>query len=820
MKTVTLVISVMFFTSACFQPSTLTVSKKTEIQTPENTPDRIPAVSLPKPANTPSSGPNLEPIPASTPPPPPPPASIPSRVLISGKPILIGKQDFLYSFAPQLLDSKLLFFSNNLPPWARFDLETGKIEGIPNNPGLFERIAVFATKNGIAEILGPFSIHVLGDPLKTEAWHLKNIGQKAFSNISGVPGVDLHMDKTIAEGISGAGIKIAVSDTGIEIKHEDLADNIIPGVSKNYNLPSPWMGDPTPKSCSGGSFHGTAVSGIIAATGWNGIGSRGVAPGAHIAGFLFLSLDDGRIQDTSMLQNQAEGDFDVFNYSYGTPQCIVSDMDPFYLKQLEFGVSHLRSGKGAIYVKAAGNDFRKNLGACNPFLNGIAYYGNSNFDPINSYPQMISAAAIDSSGKITQYSSPGSNVWISAPAGHGYNGDPAIVTTDLSGCDCGLSKSTATTPFERGESLLNPNCNYTSRMNGTSSAAPITAGVAALALSVNPNMSWRDMKYILAKTARRIQPDSGATGHPDGLDLESYTYQEGWTKNAAEVYFHNQYGFGLIDTDAAVAMAKNYAYPLGSYVQTKDLNRVDLQDSERWIYGSGELSLEIPDKDADGVMSSIKVRHNLEIETIEIVADVTHDDAGTLGIELYSPSGTKSILMNINSSIAQVNLDHAHFLANAFLNEMSAGTWTLKVIDGSDDFGEKIIGKLTHWQVNINGHIPAKRLDMDPPVAVESVKDGESCNSLTHSPLISWIPTSSSDLLRYEYSIGSAPKLTDVLKWKSSGIETTAVETDLNLKLDKKYYINVRVIDTSENVSLITTSDGWSTNSADVALCE
>ena len=57
----------------------------------------------------------------------------------------------------------------------------------------------------------------------------------------------------------------------------------------------------------------------------------------------------------------------------------------------------------------------------------------------------------------------------------------------------------------------NKDGNYTNSMNGTSSATPVTSGSIALILEANPKLTWRDVKYILAKTATMVDPDFQAS---------------------------------------------------------------------------------------------------------------------------------------------------------------------------------------------------------------------------------------------------------------------------------------------------------------------
>ena len=78
----------------------------------------------------------------------------------------------------------------------------------------------------------------------------------------------------------GSGARIAVVDDGLEIGHEDLAPNVVDGMSHNYIGGT----DPT------GGDHGTSVGGVAAAKGSNTIGMRGAAPDAELVGYNLLQV--------------------------------------------------------------------------------------------------------------------------------------------------------------------------------------------------------------------------------------------------------------------------------------------------------------------------------------------------------------------------------------------------------------------------------------------------------------------------------------------------------------------------------------------------
>ncbi len=125
--------------------------------------------------------------------------------------------------------------------------------------GLYDDIVIKAKKIiGIEEHAQTFSIGINGDPLRQYAWHLENTGQKTFSLTSADVGYDLNVAPVFADGITGDGVRIAVSDSGVETNHDDLIDNSLEGEHRDYSLNAPYIGIPVPTSA-----HGTAVTGII-----------------------------------------------------------------------------------------------------------------------------------------------------------------------------------------------------------------------------------------------------------------------------------------------------------------------------------------------------------------------------------------------------------------------------------------------------------------------------------------------------------------------------------------------------------------------------
>jgi subtilisin-like proprotein convertase family protein len=527
-----------------------------------------------------------------------------------------------------------------------------------------------------------------GEPFYEMAWHLQNKSQKVFADNAGITGVDLNLQQSWSMGLTGEGVRILVSDDGVEDFHEDLHSNYVyGGFSKNYSKESPYFSETAPPLAANDN-HGTSVAGLIAAA-VNGKGSMGVAPRASIVAANFLS--DVVDFSESIMLDQARGPFDIFNMSWGRTQNTLSVTPSILVTQFKSGTTTGRSGKGSIYIKSAGNDF---LVPCND-SSADRCVGNANFDDDNISPYTIIVSSLNGKNNPASYSSIGSNIWISSFGGE-YGGEqvndlPAMVTTDRMGCSSGYSQkySSSRVSFNKG-AAGNYDCNYNVSFNGASAAAPVLSGAVALILQANPNLSWRDVKFILAKTAVPVNYATiGSFAHPLNEPVPpGAVWENAWIENKAGFKFHNWHGFGRVDVDVAVNLAKSYTSSFGPLQETN------------WAHQISGVSLAVPDFNGAGVSSTIDVDSNLKLEAVQLKISVTHTDISSLALELISPSGTKSILVNMNNSLRGItNYSNNVFLSNAFYGESSAGEWTLRVIDGRTGS----TGTLTSWSLNFFG---------------------------------------------------------------------------------------------------------------------
>ncbi len=576
------------------------------------------------------------------------------------------------------------------------------------------------------------------NPLSKYQWHLKNIGQTAFSSEGGVIGEDINIYSVLKEEcLSGKGIYVGVIDSGLQIGHPSLLPNIDnrPKKSKtwslNFRLGSYASNDPSPLQTAK-SDHGTMVAGIIGMRSNLGFGGTGVAPRVNLAGYNVINHSLQTFQnflDSLGLSEASKGN-DIFNMSYGLKNIRQIEYSSSSIKSaqsaIKYGTQFLRNKRGAIYIKASGNGF-SNLGnyldSCTIANRLEVSCQNSNMNYENTLYEVITVGAVNAKGIKSSYSTTGSSLWISAPGGEfGVDkmwveklyqqndediiwsnqkksiGEPAIVTTDVSGQRNGYSRRiTYKDPdeiFDVGNSFNacevneNSKCDYTNSMNGSSAAAPIVSGSVALILEKNPILSWRDIKYILAKTAKKVDSNFKGIKIKVNDNLE-YLLDQGWITNKAGFTFSNWYGFGVIDVEKAVEFAKNYNFRFPQFIE------------KNWISNTSEVNLS---SNFGFFQTEIHVPKNesLNIESIQIRVSIESQYIGDVSLELISPQGTKNIIWHAgNAFTSNGNLDDMQMLSNAFYGEKSYGIWKLNVINTG--IHKKNL-KFKQWKLKVSGH--------------------------------------------------------------------------------------------------------------------
>ncbi len=477
------------------------------------------------------------------------------------------------------------------------------------------------------------------DPFYLYQWHLNNTGQTC-----GTPGEDIHVT-SVWNTYKGSGVRVALVDDGLEIAHPDLTANVITGSSGSYDYRVPGYGDPT------GGAHGTSVAGVVAARDLNNYGVRGVAPRASVVGYNLLQALTSSNEADAMTRDRSINS--ISSNSWGAPDGngTLDAPDNLWRSAILDGLQNGRGGRGLIYIWAGGNG---------------APIDNSNYDGQANNRGVIAVAATNDVGTQTSYSERGANLWVSAPAGETCGN--AIVTTDRSG-------NGGYNPLQTGGSDFADH-DYTKCFNGTSAAAPVVSGVVALMLEANPALTWRDVRLILAQSARKN-------------DATNSEWTSGALSPAGTAYhFNHKYGFGVIDAQAAVTLANawtNVGSELTSPTTTATPN------------------LAIPDNDCNGVSNTVTVSGSgiNKIEWVEITFSAAdHTYSGDLDITLTSPSGAVSQLAEMHSCPAGCTAYSAWIFGSArHLGEAADGNWTLTVKDEA----AQDVGTFQSWSLKFYG---------------------------------------------------------------------------------------------------------------------
>lgn len=256
---------------------------------------------------------------------------------------------------------------------------------------------------------------VPNDPFYSSQPHLQQIGaDRAWGVVTG-----------------NTSITIAVLDSGVDLDHPDLIDNLVPGV----NLLA--LGKP-PEDDNG---HGTAVAGILAAKGNNGVGGSGVMWDARIMPIKVLDR-----HGEAQVENLARGIRTAVEL--GAKVILMAVSSIHHSAQLEQAVQQAEE-RGVVVVAAAGNESSR-----------VSYPA--------AYPTVIAVGAVNSRNEVISQSNTGPELNLVAP---GWN----LYTTKRGG-------------------------GYAT-FKGTSAAAPQVAAAAALILSRNPHLTPLEVRQLLYYTA-------------------------------------------------------------------------------------------------------------------------------------------------------------------------------------------------------------------------------------------------------------------------------------------------------------------------------
>ena len=362
--------------------------------------------------------------------------------------------------------------------------------------GLVNAIAADVPRGRIKQLAADRGVRrVELDARLTAFDHGPDTGDHEYENAWGVE----HIGSAVAHaaGVRGAGVKVAVIDTGIDYIHDDPDDTpyvVDPEFSSNYRGGYDFANDDADPLDDNG--HGTHVSGILAAE-KNGYLVVGVAPAVDLYALKILDANgEGDVSNLILaLQWALDNDIDVVNMSLGT-----HEVSPALAAAVQ--AAH---AQGLLMVAASGN--------VNPLSWEELFFGCPVAYP-GAYPEVLSTTFTNGNDALTGFSCTGPEVDFAAP------GDQVHSTVPTGTC-------MFCTPY-----------GY-SPQSGTSMASPHLAGTVALLLSQGiadggPAGLLDDVRSRLCSTA------------DTGFGVNSTPIP------ASDPRYPTYFGCGVVDADGAV----------------------------------------------------------------------------------------------------------------------------------------------------------------------------------------------------------------------------------------------------------------------------
>jgi len=326
--------------------------------------------------------------------------------------------------------------------------------------------------------------------------HSQGSWGQPFSDLWGVYAISA---PTAWDVTRGAGVLVAIVDSGIDYTHPDIAANVwtnageIPdnGVDDDLNGyvddVHGWNFVERNANALDDFFHGTHVAGTVAAVGDNGSGIVGVAYESRVMALRGLgTFGYGYTSDlVEAIEYAVDNGADVINASWG---------GRFFSQTLAAAVADAHAA-GVVFVAAAGND---SADVASHFPSAL--------------PHAIAVAALTQSDVRADFSNFGVQLDVAAPGG----GDgPPPPDADFPDASVLSLKSGTLSPFIwiDPKIILSDGVAQYLRIDGTSMAAPHVSGVAALVLAANPALDVEQVRQVLRTTADDL-------GSP-GFDLDT-----------------------------------------------------------------------------------------------------------------------------------------------------------------------------------------------------------------------------------------------------------------------------------------------------------
>ncbi|KAK2865354.1 hypothetical protein FQN49_003666 [Arthroderma sp. PD_2] len=545
------------------------------------------------------------------------------------------------------------------------------------------------TQEHVASVLG------ISDPTFRYQWHLFNTVQ---------PGNDLNVTGVWLDGVTGEGITTAIIDDGLDMDSLDLKPNYYSNGSYDFN-----DGMPEPRPRLRDDHHGTLCAAEIAAA-KNGICGIGVAYQSRVSGIRMLSKPVDDVDQAAAINYDYQNN-DIYSCSWGPQDDSRTMKAPGVLVQRAIvnGVQKGRGGKGSIFVFSAGN--------------GASQDDNCNFDGYTNSIYSITVGAIDRMGMHPRYSeSCSAQLVVAYSSGSG----DGIYTTD-NGDRC------------------------TALHSGTSAAGPLAAGTIALALSVRPDLTWRDVQYLMVETAVSVHESDGSWQTRAGSDGKMFSHDWGYGKIDA---------YGLVQKASNWTLVKPQAWFHSPWQKVHD----DIPEGHK---GLSSYYTVTPDM--------LRKANIARLEHVTVTMNVNHTRRGDLSVELVSPEGMVSHLstprMPDDRGTGYVDWE---FMSVAHWGESGIGMWRVIVKDTNVN-GHN--GTFVNWRLNLWGEAIDGSHQAFHPLPGETKEYGTEDAAMTTATYTVGASTSTSSV--------SLPSMTKPIGAKAS--TTSIVSPSISTMLDSQH---------------------------------
>ncbi len=550
--------------------------------------------------------------------------------------------------------------------------------------------------------VNPSQFEVPSDSDYLQQWHLHN----RLSHPQVDPRSSSRCEEAwqFLEGYGSPDVVVGVTDDGCKLDHHDFDS---PGKFEGWGyfeqqrLINNNDIDANPnKMYVSGSNHGTSCAGVIAAE----INARltvGAAPGCRLFPIKWESEGPALFISPSKLLtaiNYLADKVDIISNSWGG---VPTSIWPTYVirRITELATVGGRRQRGIIFMWAAGNSncplsHRTNIDV--PYTPGWGEQGWIGVQTSRTFqnnlvgvPGVVHVAALASNAQRSHYSNYGTGITFCGPSSNSHS----YWRSQVPGL--GITTATGGTRFNRQLT--------TDEFGGTSSATPLVAGIAALVISANPELTAIEVISLLKRTASKDlnfepyprTPPANFDPQPtwDVSPIAPFDRGDFVDTSDPDGTWSPWFGHGKVDALKAV---------MAALPSPGDEDEDEGEDTSLVLNYVSEPEIAIPDRDLNGIEDVITVKETGSIRNLRVSVDISHTWIGDLRVQLVNPQGLSVTLHNragaSRNKIKQTYDPQNTPALQSFKGSSSQGDWKLKV----QDLAPRDTGTLQGWKLEMD----------------------------------------------------------------------------------------------------------------------